>query len=139
MKIKFNFWLIVGIVLFSAVLAVDIYTDLRSGYEIDHVRGLALRMIGMLPCIVCLVAATRQDKYTVIIVIVIAMIGFNYLNLFDGLYNVFRGYGWFFTGSEDGKGDAVTDNVFQSIPLWATIVIKIGGSLLSIFVYTKKL
>lgn len=68
------------------------------------------------------------------------MIAFWFWFLFDGAYNLLRkGYaedeGWklakgqydfWYTGSND-KDDAVTDNFLQRLPLWAHILIKIGG------------
>lgn len=133
------FWLILGIVLFGVVLIIDVKTDLDIGEEVDHRRGFIFRLFGLIPCIVCLIMAKGMEwpRVVWIAMIVLLMVGFNYLNLFDGLYNIFRGYGWFFTGSEDGPADAKTDNFLQAIPLWANVVIKIGGSLATIFIYRK--
>lgn len=54
--------------------------------------------------------------------------------LFDGLYNWVRGYGWWFTGSDD-KDDAATDNILQRLKLWQHILLKIGLLLVSLAVY----
>lgn len=130
-----NIWLVGGVVIFFIVLSTDLFTDLRIGDKVNHQRGALLRFIGLIPCILCFV---RYKKATFVSALfTLAMVGFNYMNLFDGFYNVFRGYNWFFTGSEDGAGDAMSDNFFQSIPLWAIISIKLVGSVASIFLYYK--
>ncbi len=51
---------------------------------------------------------------------------------FDGIYNKLRGYGWWFTGSDD-QDDATTDNILQRLKLWQHILIKtlpLAGSIL---------
>lgn len=132
-----NTTLIAGIIIFVIVLAIDVITDLRLGYTINHTRGLILRCIGILPCLICFVIASDNQKIFLMSFVVLAMVGINYMNLFDGFYNIFRGHGWFFTGSEDGAGDAKTDNFLQAIPLWAQVLFKIGGSISMIFIYIK--
>lgn len=131
-------WLLAGIISFFIVLAIDVITDLKIGDKINHDRGAFLRILGLTPSVICLIFATNEKKWLLIAILVLAMVGINYMNLFDGFYNIFRGFGWFFTGSEDGAGDARTDNFFQAIPLWGNIVIKIGGSLVTIIFYILK-
>lgn len=130
------YWLVAGGVVFFIVLAADLFTDLRIGDKVNHFDGAIYRSVVLLPCILFLIIYARAYNLLSIL-LVIAMVGINFMNLFDGLYNLFRGYGWFFTGSEDGAGDAITDNFFQSIPLWAHVLIKIGGSALTILLYKK--
>ncbi len=132
---KLNYWLVAGSAVFFIVLAADLFTDLRSD-SINHTRGAFLRALGLLPCLIFFSLAPKKTKWYIPL-IVLAMIGINYWNLFDGLYNLFRGFGWFFTGSEDGADDAKTDNFLQSIPLWAHVFIKIGGSIATILIYIK--
>lgn len=127
-----NIWLIGGIIIFFIVLSIDLFTDLRIGDKVNHQRGAIVRVLGLIPCLVCLIVY-RPVKWW----IAPSLMCFNYWNLFDGFYNIFRGFGWFFTGSEDGAGDAASDNFLQSIPLWAHICIKILGSLITIFLYFK--
>ena len=43
--------------------------------------------------------------------------------LFDGLYNVFRGYNWWFTGSVD-PDDASTDTFLRKLKKWQHIALK---------------
>jgi len=62
------------------------------------------------------------------------MIAFFIWLFFDGLYNKLRGFGFWFTGSDD-PDDAKTDNFLQSLKLWQHIAIKVGGLLLLILTY----
>lgn len=62
------------------------------------------------------------------------MIAFFIWLFFDGIYNLLRGYGIFFTGSDD-KDDATTDNFLQAIPLWLHVFIKVGGLALFTLLY----
>ena len=61
--------------------------------------------------------------------VVILMIGFLFWFLFDGLYNILRGFGWWFTGSDD-KGDAKTDDLIQGLKPWQHKALKIGGMII---------
>lgn len=63
-----------------------------------------------------------------------AMIAFFIWLFFDGVYNLKRGFYWWFTGG-GGKGAAKTDNFLQTIPLWLHIVIKFGWLAGFIFLY----
>lgn len=132
-----KYFLPLGIFCFLVVLSIDLYTDLRLGENIDHRRGLILRAIGLIPSLLFLTLYKGVKGWRLLASAFLAalVIGFNYLNLFDGFYNIFRDHEWFFTGSEDGSGDAKTDNFFQSIPMWLHALIKIGGSLTSILIY----
>lgn len=134
---KKKYFLLIGIITFLIVLALDLYTDLRLGDKIDHQRGAFLRALGLLFPLIFFTLYKEAKGWLILIVgfLSCVVIGFNYLNLFDGFYNIFRGHWWFFTGSEDGAGDAKTDNFFQAIPIWAQAVIKIGGSIASIIIY----
>lgn len=132
---KKNLFLALAILFFAIVLAIDVISDLNllESNGVNHTRGLLIRTIGLLPALVMFCLYKRNFKWVIITSII--MMGFNYLNLFDGFYNLFRDHQWFFTGSEDGAADAKTDNFFQSIPLWAHAAIKIGGSIISILIY----
>lgn len=132
-----KYYLLIGIAAFFIVLGVDLYTDLEAGVNIDHKRGAILRAIGLLFSLIPLTLYSKGKGVNILLAGFLStlLIGFNYLNFFDGFYNIFRGYGWFFTGSEDGSADAITDNFFQAIPLWLHATIKIIGSLTSILIY----
>ena len=44
---------------------------------------------------------------------------------FDGWFNNKRKFNWWFTGSEDGKHDAIMDNILQGLSKWQHIAIKL--------------
>lgn len=67
-----------------------------------------------------------------------AMIAFFIWLFFDGLYNVFRGFGWWYTGSGESTA-ANTDKALRKLPLWLHIVIKVGGLAGAIILYTSNL
>lgn len=132
-----KYYLLLGIIAFFIVLIADLHTDLRAGENIDHKRGAILRGIGLLFSLIPLTLYSKGKGVNILLAGFLSclLIGFNYLNFFDGFYNIFRDHPWFFTGSEDGDADAVTDNFFQSIPLWLHATIKLVGSIASILLY----
>lgn len=123
-------YLVLAIICFIIVLAVDVYTDVKIGDQVNHARGALWRTLGLAPAVVLFWLYNRKRWW-----VIPAILFFNYWNLFDGFYNLFNHHGWFFTGSEDGAADAKTDNFLQSIPLWLHAAIKIGGSIFSILIY----
>lgn len=139
LKVNKTIWLFCGIASFLLVLCIDVITDVKLGEGVNHTRGALIRTLGLIPSLVFFIMAKGVERERILWIGLIALImmGFNYLNLFDGFYNLCRGYSWFFTGSEDGAGDAKTDNFFQAIPIWLTVIVKIGGSIGSIYLYKK--
>jgi len=67
-----------------------------------------------------------------------AMIALFIWLFFDGLYNVSRGYNYWFTGSND-PDDAKTDNFLQGLTLWQHITVKTVPLILLIFIYVLNL
>lgn len=67
------------------------------------------------------------------------MIASDVLFLFDGLYNIYRPLrpqlSWWFTGSEDGKNDASTDNFLQKLTLTQHKILKFGLMFISLALY----
>lgn len=117
--------MIVSIIIFVMVLVIDLFTDLRlfkKGKPVNHKVGAALRLAGFIPI------------YFLLGWQIIPFAGFLYWLLFDGLYNVFRGFGWWFTGSDD-KDDANTDNFLQHLSKWQHITLKIAGLIGSLLLY----
>lgn len=128
-------YIIIGIALLIVITGVklkyDLHHTIRHGYEWRLMAGASI------PSIVLFVIAAHPYSFwngALLAVISAGMAAFFLWNLFDGPYNLARGYGWWFTGTED-IGDANTDNFLQSIPLWFQIVIKIGGLAGLIFLY----
>lgn len=120
--------ILAGTLCFLAVLAVDVYTDLRK--KVNHKRGALLRSLGLVPSTIFLSLGYGDFWWGLFLSIVMQF--FVFWLLFDGLYNTFRKFGWFFQGSDD-KDDAVLDE----IPKWLSIGFKIVGSAASILFYAK--
>lgn len=57
-------------------------------------------------------------------------------NLFDGIYNLLRGFNWWYTGTDD-KEDAKTDNFLQGLKLWQHIAVKLIPLGIFCFIYIK--
>jgi hypothetical protein len=115
---------LLAIVLFCLTLGIDLYTDIdrwKENMAVNHKRGALLRLIGLVP--VCIILGWKF----------VPLVGFLYWFLFDGLYNVWRGFNWWFTGSDDAD-DATTDNILQQIPNWLHIITKTVGIILSIII-----
>jgi hypothetical protein len=62
------------------------------------------------------------------------MISFFIWIFFDGLYNLLRGYNWWFTGSDD-EDDAKTDDFLQKLTLTQHKLIKIIGLIIFVIFY----
>lgn len=117
--------LLLAFVIFSATLAVDLYTDIRrwkKNQPVSHTRGAILRLVGLIPVIYLLTWPSAP------------FVCFLYWFLFDGLYNTFRKFGWWFTGSDD-KDDAKLDNFLQGLKVRQIKVIKVGGMVVSFAFY----
>lgn len=128
-----------AIILFIATLAIDVITDYRrwlNSRSIDHNRGVWLRAIGLIPCIILLTLSIGWafPWWLISGLISFLVVGFNYWNIFDGIFNVLRGYGWFFAGSDD-PDDARSDDFLQALSLTEGILIKVGGSVVFIIIY----
>lgn len=82
--------MIYGLTIFIVVLAVDLFTDVRLYYQkkkVNHTRGAVLRCAGLAPAVYFLGWPA------------IPAMGFTYLILFNGLYNVLIGQKWGFIGT----------------------------------------
>jgi hypothetical protein len=120
-----------AIILFTATLTIDLATDYRRwlrGKPINHTRGAVLRLIGLLPAVVLL---SWHGSFWLIVAATL-MTGFLYINLFDGLFNILRGFPWFYPGS-DGPEDGVVENLLQKYP-WLQAV-KVMGAVVAIVWY----
>lgn len=128
--------LLIAILLFLLVLRHDIRTDYRKwlkGLPVLHTNDALYRTLLMLPAFVFFLLAHGKGDWR-LMVSIICMLFFTYWLLFDGLYNKVRGYGWWFTGSDD-PDDAATDNFLQNIPHWLHVTIKLTGTAGSIAAY----
>ncbi|MEP7375525.1 MAG: hypothetical protein ABI675_19425 [Chitinophagaceae bacterium] len=78
-----------GIILVIATICIDLFTDIRLFYKkkkVNHTRGALLRLIGLIPAVYFMGWLS------------IPMIGFWYMVLFNGIYNIFIGKRWEFVG-----------------------------------------
>ena len=105
-----------GIFIAILTITVDLATDYRKWLKqkpVNHVWGAILRMAGLAPALYLM-----GWEYTLLVLSV-------YWFAFDGLYNTLRGFGWWFTGSDD-PDDAQTDNLIQQLKQWQHIALKVG-------------
>lgn len=126
--------LFIAILNLLLIIAVKLWHDLK--YPIKHKTEWKIMAGWSIISIVCFTLASNLAWYYCAPLSGI-MCAFYIWLLFDGLYNLFRGFKFWFTGSEDGPEDAKTDNFLQSIPLWLHITIKLGVTALTTFFYIK--
>lgn len=116
-----------GFILLAAAIAFNVWYDLRLWFKEKrrpHKKGWRLKASTSIPALVILIwVSDYKWYYAAGFSVFMAMSWF--LLLFDGFYNLFRGFGFFYRGTND-TDDATTDNFFQSIPIWAGIVIKLA-------------
>lgn len=127
-------WLIVGIVLCAGAIAFNVWYDLRLWFKEKrrpHKKGWRLKAVTSAPALIALSFASNFIWVVSLIVTSILLMCL-FLLFFDGFYNTFRGFGFWYRGSND-LDDASTDDFFQSIPIWAGVALKIllvSGSIL---------
>lgn len=81
--------MIYGIAIYALTIVVDLFTDVRLWYKdqkVNHFRGAALRLIGLIPA--CWLIGWA----------VIPLALFLYWILFEGMYNVLIGQKWWYIG-----------------------------------------
>jgi len=126
------------IILFIATLYWDVVSDYNKwlkGGGVSHTKEAWVRCLVLLPAIIGFVVLHHSNNWQSIVYTLI-MEFFLFWTLFDGFYNVIRGYDWWFTGSNESY-DAKLDNLLQSIPLWLHKAIKIGGCIAGVWLYVK--
>lgn len=129
--------MILGALFFAAVLGWDLYTDYHKwldGATVYHAREAWIRVLLLVPSILALAGFTPSTGFWKRVGSAAFMVGAWFWLLFDSIYNLLRGYGIFFNGSDD-PGDSVLDNFLQSIPDLLEAVIKFGLVILSTFIY----
>ena len=118
---------VVAVILFLITLAIDLKIDIakwKIGKTVNHYKKW-IRGFGLIPV---WILASLSNLW--LLLPILFLILFLYWFLFDGLYNKFRKFGWWFTGTDDPE-DSKTDNFLQKLKLWQHIAIKIGGILIS--------
>lgn len=115
------------------VKLVHDYKKWLNSKPVNHKKEWLMMVAANIPSIIIFTLQSSLAWYYAAIVSGL-MIAFFIWLFFDGIYNLLRGYGIFFTGSDD-PDDADADNFLQSVPLWLHVVIKVGGLALFVILY----
>lgn len=110
-----------GVIIFIVTLAVDLWTDVRLYFKkkkVNHFRGAALRLIGLVPA--CWLMGWISAP----------MLFFAYWVLFQGLYNKLIGKEWDFVGTT-----AKLDRFERKNPWFKWV--RYAGLIISIAIYVK--
>ncbi len=136
-SIMFSILLLICAIIFCVI---HDYLEFLDKGKIDHrnKKPLLIKAIAVLPAWL-LFAFNSEAKLLWASSVSLLMCCSWFWLFFDGLFSVIRGYNFWFTGSEDGKEDAQTDNLLQSVPLWLHIFIKVTLIVISTYVYIKLL
>lgn len=129
---------LIATILFISVLVIKLGTNLHKFHSrkpVNHSKEAVYVIAALLPS-VFLFSFEIDSVWNITLAVVLLMLFFNFWHLFDGLYNVCRGENWWFNGSKD-PDDSKLDRLLMLIPVWLQAVIKVGGSLLFIFLYIK--
>lgn len=110
---------ILAIVWTFVVMHIDVHTDYKriENNTINHSRGTWLRVVGLIPSFGCLYfpLSSLTIWYILAKIAIVSGVLFSYYwEFFDGWLNTKRGYSWRFNGSDDGEGDAKTDDFLQN-------------------------
>lgn len=127
--------IIIAVIAFLVVLAYDLFSDYSvwiHGVRVNHGSGLKER-IAVLTIPVLLFTIPLKGGFVWGLLLSGAMCGFVYWTLFDGLYNVMRGFSWMFTGSVDAD-DAATDKFLRRYPWVQWARIGMAGALLITYI-----
>jgi Trk-type K+ transport system membrane component len=115
-----------GFILLAAAIVFNVWYDLRIWFKEKrrpHKKGWRLKAVTSMPAL-CILFWVSEYKWYYAAGFSIFMAMSWFLLNFDGFYNAFRGFGFFYRGTND-IDDAKTDNFFQSIPMWLGILIKL--------------
>lgn len=127
-------WPITGILLLIIFKAFFDQNRIEDHKKINHPLEWAIVALFCYPSIIGFVVEVQIDWYYVLLPVA-GMCAFFFWLAFDGFLNKLLGHSFWFTGSEDGKDDAVTDNILQGLKLWQHISLKIGGLVLFTTIY----
>lgn len=110
--------ILLAILTFIAAIGIHLVAD--HGKVIDHgkrLRSLIWIALMVPPSIFFYKAAPHPNFWTV--PLILAFEFFTYDLVFSGLYNLWRGEDFFFTGSDEGSGDALTDTAWRALAWFA--------------------
>lgn len=125
-------WLWVGIVTLVGAIMFNVWYDYgiwkdqlnNASNTRPHKKGWRLKALTSLPAVFSF-AFSSNFIWIIALAASIILCGMWFMFLFDGFYNIKRSEPFFFRGTEDGKGDAGSDNFWQSMPQWLHITLKI--------------
>jgi len=127
-------WSIFGFIVTIIFKAFFDQNRIEDGKKIYHGWEIFITVILCLPELYGFVVAVNLAWYFVLPIASLMMSTFYWL-FFDGFLNKLRGYSIWFTGSEDGKEDAKTDNFLQKLTLKQHILVKTVPLALFILIY----
>jgi hypothetical protein len=126
--------IIIAILLTLAILTGKLVYDYnlsKKELPVDHKKEWKLIAIGSIPSVILFSLGAHGFSWNALLSSPFAglMIAFFIWLMFDGIYNKLRGFGWWFTGTDD-PDDASTDIFLQKLKLWQHIAVKVGGFIL---------
>lgn len=145
-----NQYILYGLISFHIVLGWDVISDYFKWLKeipVRHSHENIIRMLLLIPSGIMFFVGSRLE-WEFDLVIVFSMMGFYYITIFDGFYNLSRArylrrkglskaaneYGFFDLGSKD-KNDAATDKLLRKLPVWMEAAFKICGTITLITIY----
>lgn len=132
--------IIVAIILLIAVLVYKLVHDYRFWLRersVNHRTGWITTVLLCSPSII-LFTLSSEFYWYIALPLSAGMCAFFIWLTFDSIYNKLRGFGIWFTGSDD-KDDAITDNFLQAMPLFIHIILKTVPLSILIYIYIKGL
>lgn len=131
--------IILALISFFVALFAHLYFDFNRWKQhrpIDHSKKWrTVLWVALLVPSIYFFTAAHSGSWLWVLANVLLMEFFIYVFLYDGLYNSWRHFDWWFTGSDDGNQDAVTDSFWRSIGKGWTQMIKISGMIVTTVVY----
>lgn len=133
--------IIIASVLFYRVLRKDVASDFikwQNNIPVKHTAEWAIRAFHLIPTLLFLTLPIYKFSIDVLYRFISAcsLVGFVYLVLFNGWYNVKRNLNFWSTGSND-KDDAITDNILQLFSKPIRIILQLAAIAISLFFYIK--
>ena len=129
-----------GVILFFIVLRWDVYSDYnkwKNGVPVKHTKEAIIRGVYLIPSFLAFYLFKNPHGFWPILltsIVTLGMIGFCWLLLFDGFYNIKRGFNWWFLGTID-KDESKLDNIQRKLPTIILKTIKILLPVIFILIY----
>lgn len=126
---------IIAIMLYIVLFSYILQTHLElweQGKTINHTKWLLYRQIGFIPIVLGLLIA-KGDFNLLLIIATFGLLNSVWWLLFDGLFNIKRGFNWWYNGSfgEEEVDGSWFDSLLKNLKPWQDGLIKIG--LITIF------